>query len=217
MVDGKKSGIPARLTAAAAKRLTAEERSKIKDELANASPDRVFNAIEASIYVDRSVRTIKRAIDAGVGPSRQKNPSTNPQPWKTTNQHTKFRKSELDVWMSGITHFESSWTGSFRDFDDVIRDEPWIVIDNVVHGHLLDAGDIALVLDLMDEELIEFLRIDEALAQRWITASARKPYQDAFLAILRQAENLTASTNGAVEIGGVTGDASGGSRQGDRL
>jgi len=217
MADDKKSGIPTRLTAAAAKRLSAEDRNRIRDELSKAPPDRVFNATEMSIYVDRSIRTIKRAIDAGVGPNRQKNPSTNAQPWKNTNQHTKFRKGDLDIWMSRITSFESAWTGAFRAFDDVVRDEPWIVIEGTVHGHLLDAGDIALALDVLEEELVEFLRIDEALARRWVAGSARRPYQDAFLSILDQAEGLATSTDVAGELDDLVGDGSGVAGRGDRL
>lgn len=211
------SGIPARLTAMAAQRLSAEDLDTVRDRLSKAPADRVFNAAETAIYTGRSVRTIKRAIDAGVGPKRQKNPSTNPQPWKTTNQHTRFRKGELDDWMKGITSFESAWSGSFRDFDDVVKDEPWIVLDGSIHGHLLDAGDIELVLDLLEAELVEFLRIDEALAERWVSTNARRPYQKAFLSILRQAEDLAASTDDVALIDDETGEAKGDSRPDPRL
>lgn len=216
-MQGLSSGIPARLTASAAKRLSAEEMDTVRNRLSKAPPERVFNPAEAAIYTRRSVRTIKRAIDAGVGPKRQKNPSTNPQPWRTTNQHTSYRKGELDDWMTGITSFSQEWAGSFRNFDDVVRDEPWIVVDGRIHGHLLDAGDIDLVLDLLEAELIEFLRLDEVLARLWQSAHARKPYQDAFRSILRLAENLAESAADAEEIGDKTIAASGQSEPDGRL
>lgn len=211
------SSIPARLTAAAAQRLSAEDLDTVRDRLSKAPADRVFNAAETAIYTGRSVRTIKRAIDAGLGPRRQKNPSTNSQPWRTTNQHTRYRKGDLDDWMRGITSFESAWSGSFRDFDDAVRDEPWIVLAGTIHGHILDAGDMDLVLDLMDAEMIEFLRIDEALAQRWASASARNPYQQAFLSILEQARSIASSVDDGAFIDNETGEAEGDSRPGRRL
>jgi hypothetical protein len=106
--------------------------------------------------------------------------------------------------MTGITSFAQEWTGWCREFGDVVCDEPWIVIDGRIHGHLLDAGDIEIVLDLLEAELIEFLRIDEALARSWKSTQARNPYEGAFLSILRQSENLVRSAAEADEIGGNT-------------
>lgn len=52
-------------------------------------PDSEMTASEAAIYTGRSTRTLKRAIDAGVGPRREKNPDISGL--GATNRHTRYR------------------------------------------------------------------------------------------------------------------------------
>ncbi|UEX16812.1 hypothetical protein LMF57_12380 [Stenotrophomonas sp. SI-NJAU-1] len=66
------SDIPFRLTQVAQKRLTAEQLAEARRRLEERPEDAYFNAVEAAIYVGRSTKTLKRAIDAGVGPARAK-------------------------------------------------------------------------------------------------------------------------------------------------
>lgn len=183
--------IPTRLTQKAAKRLTAEQMEEVRNRLSKAPPGRIFNSTEAAIYTRRSLRTIKRAIDAGVGPERQKGKSLTGS--LAVNQHTLFAREALDVWMGSITSFETVATGAFYRMDDLVREEPWIIRQGVIHGHLFDAGDIEAVLALLEAGEVEFLRLDEALAGQWVSVDARTPYHEALLSVLDGAKGMAES------------------------
>lgn len=196
--------IPVRLTQQAAKRLTAEQMDEVRNRLSKAPPDRIFNPTEAAIYTQRSVRTIKRAIDAGVGPERQK--GTNLTGGVALNQHTHYTREALDNWLRSITSFASEITGAFHRMNDLVREEPWIVRGGLVHGHLFDAGDIEAVLTILEAGEAEFLRLDEALADRWASPGARKPYHDAFVAILESAAGMAESAMERDMVAGATSE-----------
>lgn len=171
-------GIPKRLTKAAVRGMASHQVEEIKARLSRRGPDAELNAVEASIYVGRSERTLKRADDAGVGPKREKNPDASGK--KAVNRHIHYKKSDLDVWRAGLYGFASSFPSSFGDFDSLTEDQPWVVAEGRVFCHLMDVGDVDEIMEILAEGLVEFYRLDEALLERWAALSLRKIYQDQF-------------------------------------
>lgn len=167
------------LTQAGYSRLTAEQLEKMRARLAQRAPDTAFSAAEAAIYTGRSTRTLKRAIDAGMGPRREKNPDVTGL--GATNRHTRYRKADLDAWRSSLVAFAVD----FRGFDDLATDAPWVIDGERILGHLLDLDDIEAVLDALSAEAIVFLRLDEALQWVWVSRDLRSTYQEAFASIAR--------------------------------
>lgn len=160
--------------------LTMEDLEQIRNHLAARPPDAVFTAAEAAIYTGRSTRTLKRAIDAGMGPRREKNPDVSGL--GATNRHTRYRKADLDAWRDRLVGFATN----FRNFDDLAADAPWVVKDDRIIGHLLDLPDIETTLRVLGNDALIFLRLDEALGQEW-TSGARSAYQKAFEFVSRLA------------------------------
>lgn len=171
------SPVPVRLTERTAKRLTSEQLEEVRRRLANRHPDSDFNAAEAAIYTGRSTKTLKRAIDAGVGPARSKNPDVTGR--MATNRHTRYRKSDLDAWRLGLVSFATQ----FRTFDDLTMESPWIVQDDVVLGHLLDAKDLDAIIKILGEDAVAFFRLDGALRLRWSDAGLRLCYESEFRSV----------------------------------
>ncbi|WP_267087020.1 helix-turn-helix transcriptional regulator [Xanthomonas sacchari] len=171
------SPVPVRLTERTAKRLTSEQLEEVRTRLANRHPDSDFNAAEAAIYTGRSTKTLKRAIDAGVGPKRAKNPDVTGR--MATNRHTRYRKSDLDAWRLGLVSFATQ----FRTFDDLTLESPWIVQDDVVLGHLLDAKDLDAMIGILGVDAVAFFRLDEVLKLRWSDADMRSRYELKFTSV----------------------------------
>lgn len=153
---------------------------EVRARLAQRPPDAAFTAAEAAIYTGRSTRTLKRAIDAGVGPRREKNPDVTGL--GATNRHTRYRKADLDAWRSSLVAFAVD----FRSFDDLASDAPWVVDGERILGHLLNLDGIEAVLDALGAEAIIFLRLDEALRWLWASSELRLSYQEAFASIARR-------------------------------
>lgn len=166
--------IPKRLTKPGYERLTGEQREVVRRRLRQRDPDDELNSVEAAIYTGVSTRTLKRAIDAGKGPERGKTPNTTGS--NAVNQHTRYRKADLDAWRANNRSFDT-FTGAFNAFDDLVVDEPWIMAGNRVVGHLFDVGDVDDLMAILASGEVEFLRLDEALRERWIDISLRSSYQ----------------------------------------
>lgn len=167
--------IPFRLTQVAQKRLTAEQLAEVRRRLEDRPENADFNAVEAAIYVGRSTKTLKRAIDAGVGPARAKNPDASGL--YATNRHTRYRKGDLDAWRSSLISFAVA----FKRFDDLTLDAPWIVTnEGKIRGHILDAESIDVVLRTLSDEAVVFAPLNEALREAWANLAARMAYEAVF-------------------------------------
>ncbi|WP_099540137.1 hypothetical protein [Stenotrophomonas maltophilia] len=167
--------IPFRLTQIAQKRLTAEQLAEVRRRLEERPEDADFNAVEAAIYVGRSTKTLKRAIDAGVGPARAKNPDASGL--FATNRHTRYRKGDLDAWRSSLISFAVA----FKRFDDLTLDAPWIVTnEGKLWGHILDAESIDAVLRALSDDAVVFATLNEALREAWSNMPARRAYEAVF-------------------------------------
>jgi hypothetical protein len=161
--------------------ITQDQLDEIRARLAQRPPNDPFTSAEGAIYTGRSTRTLKRAIDAGVGPRREKNPDVSGM--AATNRHTRYRKADLDQWRDGLIGF----TTKFWDFDDLVTDAPWLVENDRIVGHLMDLEDIDTVLLALGADTVVFLRLDEALRQSWADAALRASYQEVFERIRLQA------------------------------
>lgn len=157
--------------------LTLDQLEEVRARLAQRPPDAAFTAAEAAIYTGRSTRTLKRAIDAGVGPRREKNPDVSGL--GATNRHTRYRKADLDAWRESLAAFATS----FRNFGDLTLDAPWQLKGDRLIGHLMDSADAEAVLQLLSDDAVIFLRIDEALQCDWASQEQRMPYQALFEAL----------------------------------
>lgn len=167
------------------KRLSLGQLEEVRTRLAQRPPNAPFTAAEAALYTGRSTRTLKRAIDAGVGPRREKNPDVSGR--GATNRHTRYRKADLDTWRESLLGFATD----FRKFDDLTVDAPWVVDGDRIIGHLLDLPDVEAVLKVMGEDEVIFLRLDEALLQGWSSVDLRRIYQEEFEAICGQMVRAT--------------------------
>ena len=169
------SDIPFRLTQVAQKRLSADQLAEVRRRLEERPEDADFNAVEAAIYVGRSTKTIKRAIDAGVGPARAKNPDASGL--YATNRHTRYRKGDLDTWRSSVIGFAVA----FKRFDDLTLDAPWIVTnEGKLWGHILDAESVNAVLRALSDDAVVFAPLNEALREAWSNMPARRAYEAVF-------------------------------------
>lgn len=177
-------GIPQRLTRSAAAGLDARQLEEVRARLSRREEGAIFNASEAAIYLGRSVRTLKRAIDAGMGPARQKNPDA--QGTGATNRHTHYRKADLDLWAATLYSSGSSFASRFADFDSLIEDQPWVVTERRVFCHLLDAGEVEDILEVLARGWVEFHRLEEILLEQWAGLAARQIYQDQLTAIVQR-------------------------------
>ncbi|MDH5824194.1 helix-turn-helix domain-containing protein [Luteimonas sp. RD2P54] len=160
---------------------------EVRVRLAQRPPDTAFTASEAAIYTGRSTRTLKRAIDAGVGPKREKNPDISGL--GATNRHTRYRKADLDAWRESLVAFATE----FRSFSDLALDAPWVMEDSRLVGHLMDLGSAEAVLDTLDADAVVFLRLDEALLRAWSSVDLRRGYQEVFEAICGEIVQTTAA------------------------
>jgi len=166
--------------------MSSEDLDQIRARLAQLPSDTAFTSAEAAIYTGRSIRTLKRAIDAGVGPKREKNPDISGR--GAANRHTRYRKGDLDAWREALVTFAIS----FRSFDDLAADAPWAIVGERLAGHLLDLETVEDMLALLAAEAVVFLRLDEALQQSWVSVEGRRSYQDAFDAICSAAMRASA-------------------------
>lgn len=192
-------------------RLGVEQLEEARARLAQRSPDAAFTAAEAAIYTGRSTRTLKRAIDAGVGPRREKNPDVSGL--GATNRHTRYRKADLDAWRESLVAFATA----FRDFDALAMDAPWVVEGDRIVGHLLDLEGIGALLQALEVDAIVFLRLDEALGREWGSSQARQRYLEMFRAICRTAIKAAEASAQTEEIEISTGAATGEPRDPMRL
>lgn len=186
--------------------LSVEELERARLLLGQRPPDAVFTAAEAAIYTGRSTRTLKRAIDAGVGPKREKNPDASGL--GATNRHTRYRKVDLDQWRESLV----AYVTDFRDFDDLAVDAPWVMEEDKLVGHLLQLADVEAMLVALGSESVIFLRLDEALRRAWASADRRRHYQNAFEAICREAMRTAAEAAQQDDMEEETGPAPGGSK-----
>lgn len=195
-----------RLNHLVSKRLTPDQVEEIRSRLGQRAADAPFTAVEAAIYTGRSTRTLKRAIDAGIGPRREKNPDATGL--GATNRHTRYRKADLDQWRERLVSFATD----FHQFDDLALDAPWLVDGEVILGHLMDLEDIETALETLSADAVIFLRLDEALQRTWASADRRRHFQVAFEAICQKticAADAAAQRDAMEE---TTGPALGGSR-----
>ncbi|KGM52275.1 hypothetical protein N792_03960 [Lysobacter concretionis Ko07 = DSM 16239] len=202
--------IPKRLTKPEYERLTSEQLEVVRRRLHQREADDDFNSVEAAIYTGVSVRTIKRAIDAGKGPERGKTPNTTGS--NAVNQHTRYRKVDLDAWRANNRSFDT-FTGAFNAFDDLVVDEPWIMAGNRVVGHLFDVGDIDDLMAILASGEVEFLRLDEALRERWIDISLRSSYRAKLASIM---ETTLADVQSAADRDALDVENAGVSRDSER-
>ena len=184
------------------RRLTGDQLEEVRARLSKRAPDAVMTAAEAAIYTGRSIRTLKRAIDAGVGPRREKNPDVSGR--GATNRHTRYRKSDLDAWREGLIAFAVD----FRDFDDLAMEAPWVADGDRLARHLLDLDGIDAVLEALAAEVVTFLRLDEALTWSWVSGYCRQPYQQAFETICGVAVRAAADAAQRDALEAETGQAS---------
>jgi len=191
--------IPKRLTQRAAAGLDSRMYEELKSRLARRQPDTVFNSVEAAIYTGRSARTLKRLLDAGLGPVPDKNPDITGK--GATNQHLRYRKSVLDAWM--IQGFTTAFSSRFSSFDALTEEQPWVFAEGRVFCHLLDFQDTDALVGLLGQEEVEFWRLDEVLLERWATPQLRALYQVAFSEVL---EAVQADISSAVERGQIEGE-----------
>lgn len=187
-------------------RLTTHQLEEVRARLSQRPPDAAFTAAEAAIYTGRSTRTLKRAIDAGLGPRREKNPDISGL--GATNRHTRYRKTDLDAWRESLVAFATS----FRDFDDLAVDAPWIVEGDRITGHLLDSVDIEAMLEVLAADSVIFLRLDEALRRAWASADRRRLYQETFEAVCRKTTCVADAAAQHDAMDEETGPALGGSK-----
>lgn len=180
-----------------------DDLERIRARLAGLPPDSAFTAAEAAIYTGRSIRTLKRAIDAGVGPRREKNPDVSGR--GATNRHTRYRKADLDVWRESLVSFATG----FRSFDDLAADAPWALIGERLVGHLLDLESLDAILEALAADAVVFLRLDEALQASWTSIDRRGPYQDAFEAVCQEVMRATADAEQRDALEAETGPALG--------
>jgi hypothetical protein len=187
--------------------LSHEQLEELRARLGRRTPDAELNAVEAAIYTGRSTRTLKRAIDAGVGPRREKNPDSSGQ--GATNRHTHYRKADLDAWREGLVAFACD----YGTFDDLAADAPWVERGGLLVGHLLDLKDINDALEALATNEVIFLRLDEALRRAWVARQLRSIYQEGFASISQATtqELEDAAQQDALEAD--TGPAAGGSRR----
>lgn len=185
-----------RLALSSSKHLTIDHLEEVRTLLGLRPPDAAFTANEAAIYTGRSTRTLKRAIDAGVGPKREKNPDISGL--GATNRHTRYRKADLDAWRETLIAFATT----FRKFDDLAADAPWVVEGDRITGHLLDEADVEAMQQVLGEDAVIFLRLDEALGQAWKSADVRNTYRKSFETICQQAvrEAAAAAQRDALEV-----------------
>jgi len=147
----------------------------VRRRLEERPEDADFNAVEAAIYVGRSTKTLKRAIDKGVGPARAKNPDASGL--YATNRHTRYRKGDLDAWRSGLIDFAVE----FKRFDDLTSDASWLVTsEGKIHGYLMAADSVDAVLHALSDEAVVFAPINQALREAWSDMPARRAYDAAF-------------------------------------
>ncbi len=178
--------IPSHITQDARRKLTSDQIELVRKRLHDRHPDSEMTVSEAAIYTGRSTRTLKRAIDAGIGPRREKNPDATGL--GATNRHTRYRKADLGAWRESLVVFATD----FRDFDDLAADAPWVVEGERLAGHLLDLADIEAVLEVLSADAVVFLRLDEALRRVRVSADRRRTYQEAFEAICLDAVRVAA-------------------------
>lgn len=188
-------------------KLTGSDLDQVRTRLAHRHPDAAFTAAEAAIYTGRSTRTLKRAIDAGVGPRREKNPDVSGL--GATNRHTRYRKADLDAWRESLVAFATD----FQSFDDLATDAPWAVDGDRILGHLLDLANIEAVIKAMAADAMIFLRLDEALRRAWVEADRRRPYQEIFEAICREEMRTAADAMQRDAMEQETGPALGAGRR----
>lgn len=188
-------------------RLTRVQLEEVQSHLARLPPDTALTAAEAAIYTGRSIRTLKRAIDAGVGPKREKNPDISGR--GAANRHTRYRKADLDAWRESLTSFATG----FRTFDDLVADAPWALIGERLVGHLLDLESMDTILDALAADAVVFLRLDEALQQSWASLDRRRLYQDAFEAVCLEAMRAAADAAQRDALEAETGPALGEGRE----
>lgn len=197
--------IPKRLTRSSVAGLSSRQIEEVRERLSQRSADAMFNAVEAAIYLGRSVRTLKRAIDAGLGPARQKNPDA--AGTGAVNRHTYFRKSDLDLWAASLYGVAAAFSSRFADFDALGEDQPWVIAEGRVFCHLLDAGDVEQVLEILAEAWVEFYRLDEALLETWAGLELRQRYQDQFEAVVARTMDAVSSAQEKDVLLRATGDA----------
>lgn len=178
--------IPKRLTQEGYKTLGPGAVEEIRRRLHKRHPDDDLTAIEAAIYCGMSIRTIKRAIDAGHGPARQKNVDGTGR--QALNRHTRYRKSALDAWKQSHVGFETI-TGKFNAFGDLANDEPWVMHGDKIAGHLFDVGDIDEAVRLLASGEVDFYTLYEALRLHWLSLDLRKIYEKQFDAIVEDAKS----------------------------
>ncbi|SDW84826.1 helix-turn-helix transcriptional regulator [Lysobacter enzymogenes] len=183
--------------------MSSDDLDRIRARLALLPSDTAFTSAEAAIYTGRSTRTLKRAIDAGVGPKREKNPDVSGR--GATNRHTRYRKADLDAWRESLVSFATD----FRSFDDLTADAPWMLVGEQLTGHLLDLESVEAILEAMAANTVIFLRLEEALQQSWASDDLRRPYQNAFEAVCREAVRAAADAAQRDALEAETGPALG--------
>lgn len=184
-------------------RLGLEQLEEVRARLAQRPPDAAFTAAEAAIYTGRSTRTLKRAIDAGMGPRREKNPDVSGL--GATNRHTRYRKEDLDAWRESLVAFATG----FKDFDALAMDAPWVVEGDTILGHLLDLESIEAVLQALEVDAVVFLRLNEVLHRSWASSGMRRTYLETFRSTCQSSVDYAAAFAQTQEIEAATGAAIG--------
>ena len=195
--------IPKRLTQRAAAGLDSRAYEEVKARLARRQPDAIFNSVEAALYTGRSARTLKRLLDAGLGPVPNKNPDITGK--GATNQHLHYRKSVLDAWL--VCGFTTAFSSRFSSFETLTADQPWVFAEGRAFCHLLDVENLDALMDLLAQGEVEFWRLDQVLQERWATPKLRVLYQDAFERVLEATQDDISSAAKRDQIEGETAQA----------
>ena len=100
-----------------------------------------------------------------------------------TNRHTRYRKGEFDAWRAGLVGFATA----LHDFDQLAMEAPWVQEARRVVGHLLGMPSVEAILEALANGEVAFLRLDEALGERWASPEPRDPYAAQFRQVLANA------------------------------
>lgn len=188
-----------KLTRKKADALSFEDEEQLRNSIANAPPGRILTATEVGIYLQVCYHTLARNFGTGKG----KLEPIGGIEARGKGKPVRFRKEDVDRFMSFAPARDSHWTGRFQTIDDVVREEPWVVIRGRVWGHLREVGDIDTAIELLEADEIQVHRLDDALQLPWDPLEARVSYEKALRSIF---ERALGAINAACERGSLAAD-----------
>lgn len=147
--------------------------AEMREHLERQSPGSLFRSGQAAVYLGISDTTLKRLRVKGLGPVVVEPPL--PPGIKRTTQPLQYRKSDLDVYISGRLG------GGLMAFAE--RVDPWqLDAEGRIVGNALDLLDVE---QLLEQDLVG-LTLLEALQAPWVSAGAMQPYRDELVSSMAQ-------------------------------